>query len=482
MGLSRTRIAEIEAKVGKPLLAWDHDDFVFHTPAEIGGGDLFSVAVGEIFGRYNQLITANDLEAFRQLKGQPHGLVRSDDEIRDMFGRPPWDLLNTALESVGLQYRFSAPELSLLPLVAPPALRHVITGASYPVSALSSGEKTLLSVALSVYSASSRKSYLKLPAIVLLDEPDATLHPSMIRSLLQMLKDHFVGDLGIRVIMTTHSPTTVALAPDESLFVMSKWGEPRLAPAASKDAALSNLLVGVPTVSVSAEHRRIVVVESPNDERRYTKIATLLADRLTSERSLVFMAAGSSSLPNGSAAVIDLVGRLRANGNRSVWGLIDRDARTAQAGDGVVYDSTRYTSENTILDPLSVGMFLLLENFGPTAAALRGIDDVNFEPAAHAQSVVDYVVGAVGSNGGSVELVEMHYVGGFTAKLPRFWLDEPGHDLATRLPIGLQLLAKYEHDPERLLGQIIDRVWASRAGLIPQPTMDILSELLSATS
>lgn len=479
LGLSRLRIAELEARVGKPILEWDHDDFVFHTPAEIGDGDLFAVAVGDIFGRYNQLVTGNDLEALRESRGQPHGIVRSGEEIREMFGGPPWDLLNTALDSVGLQYRFSAPELSLLPLAAPPALRHVITGESYPVSALSSGEKTLLSVALSVYSAGNRKDYLKLPAIVLLDEPDATLHPSMIRSLLQMLKDQFVGDLGIRVLMTTHSPTTVALAPEESLYVMNKWGEPRLEPATSKDAALSNLLVGVPTVSVSAEHRRIVVVESPHDERRYTKIVTLLTDHLSSERSLVFMAAGSTSLPSGSAAVIDLVNRLRQNGNRSVWGLIDRDTRTSQPSDYVLFDATRYTTENIVLDPLSVGLFLLLESFGPAVSALSGIDYVNFQPETHAQLVVDYVVGAVGSNGGSADPVETLYVGGFTAQVPRFWLDEPGHDLAKRLPSGLQLLGKYEHDSERLLGQIIDRVWTSRPGLIPQSTLHVMSQLLS---
>jgi len=480
MGLSSRSISKLETQVGKPLLEWNHDDFVFHTPFEIGGGDLFAVAIGEIFGRYNQLITANELEAFRAFNGQPHGVIRSDDEIRDSFGRAPWDLLNIALESVGLQYRFGTPELSMVPLVAPPALRHIVTGASYPVSALSSGEKTLLSVALSVYSAGSRSAYLNLPAIVLLDEPDATLHPSMIRSLLKLLKEQFVDDLGIRVIMTTHSPTTVALAPDESLFVMNKTQEPRLARASSKDAALSNLLVGVPTVSVSADHRRIVVVESPYDERRYTKIANLVGDRLTSERSLVFMAAGSSTLPNGSAAVVDLVGRLRVNGNRSVWGLIDRDNRSSLPSEYVLFDPTRYTSENLILDPLSIGLLLLLENFRPTVSALPGVDYVNFLPETHAQPVVDWVVNAVGADGGSTETVETLYAGGYKAELPRFWLDEPGHVLAKRLKNGLPILAKYEHDPERLLDQIIDRVWASRPGLVPQSTLDVLERLLAA--
>jgi predicted ATPase len=478
-GLSVATCRELVRRSGKSFLDWTHDDFVRHTPSELGNGDLFSLSIQDIFGRYNQILTANGVNALRRDAGQQHSPVRSEQELEEAFGAPPWDLLNSALQVIGLNYRWVAPELSMLPLQTPPMLQDIDTHAFYPTSALSSGEKTLLSIALSLYSATNRKGYVRMPNVVLLDEPDATLHPSMIRSLLALLNDHFVAELAIRVIMTTHSPTTVALAPADSLYIMNKRSTPRLQPAQSKDGALSMLLVGVPSISISADNRRIVVVESPYDEKRYTSIATILANHLPSERSLVFMAAGSTALPSGSAAVLDLVGRLRANGSKSVWGLIDRDTRRSSPSEYVVFDASRYTAENVILDPLALGYYLLLEAYAPALQALPGITYKNFDPAQDAQRVIDYVVEMVGPADGDPSQVDITYVGGNVAQVPQFWLDEPGHILAKRIPESLMLLRKFEHDPERLLTQIIDRVWAPQPELIPQNTLDILQTLLS---
>ena len=61
---------------------------------------------------------------------------------------------------------------------------------------------------------------------MLLDEPDAHLHPSMSKMMVDILyeisRPQSEGGSGIRIIITTHSPSTVAFAPEESLFVMEK--------------------------------------------------------------------------------------------------------------------------------------------------------------------------------------------------------------------------------------------------------------------
>ena len=471
-------ISNLELRVGKSFIDWAHEDFVNYTPTDLANRDLFSVNVSDAFSRYNQVVTANDLEALRESKGQSHGLIRSEADLQELFGLPPWELMNGALKSVGLPLHFEVPVLSMLPSVTPPQLIHDQTGESLVVSALSSGEKTLLSIALSIYSASGRREFLKVPKLVLLDEPDATLHPSMIQSLLRLVKEQFIDSLGLSVVIVTHSPTTVAIAPSSSLYIMSKTQTPRLRPASSTDEALSNLLVGVPTVSVSADHRRIVVVESPNDERLYTKIANLLGNRVNQERSLVFMAAGSSSLPDGSAAVIDLVRRLRENGNRAVWGLIDRDDRASSPSEFVHMDGSRYTLENFVVDPLSLGLFLLLENFGPTTTALSGINYVNFNFSLHAQTIVDHI-GSAGAPEGALESVSVGYVGG-TVEVPTYWLSEPGHRLTERLAQSFDYLRKFEHDRTRLLDQIVDRVWASRPELVPLSQVKMLDTLLTS--
>ena len=82
---------------------------------------------------------------------------------------------------------------------------------------LSSGEKTLMALALLVYKA--RKDKIT-PRVLLLDEIDASLHPSMIKNLLETIQRLFVDKHKMKVILATHSPTTVALSPEESIFVI----------------------------------------------------------------------------------------------------------------------------------------------------------------------------------------------------------------------------------------------------------------------
>ena len=59
-------------------------------------------------------------------------------------------------------------------------------------------------------------------SILLLDEPDANLHPSFIPIFFDTIKK-YVNDYGVQVIMTTHNPETISLIPnDECLFCMER--------------------------------------------------------------------------------------------------------------------------------------------------------------------------------------------------------------------------------------------------------------------
>lgn len=57
------------------------------------------------------------------------------------------------------------------------------------------------------------------PKIVLLDEFDAHLNPVLAKIFIDVIEKYFVKN-GIQVIMTTHSPSTVAYVPEEKLFWM----------------------------------------------------------------------------------------------------------------------------------------------------------------------------------------------------------------------------------------------------------------------
>lgn len=87
------------------------------------------------------------------------------------------------------------------------------------INDLSSGEKVILSLVLAIYTSNTGGQF---PELIIFDEPDAYLHPSLCKFMLDVLQNIFVKDRGIKVIMTTHSPSTVALAPEESLYKMDR--------------------------------------------------------------------------------------------------------------------------------------------------------------------------------------------------------------------------------------------------------------------
>jgi len=110
-------------------------------------------------------------------------------------------------------------------------------------SALSSGEKVLMALVASVYKASMDNVF---PDVLLLDEVDASLHPSMMKNMLEVIKSVFLAR-SVRVILVTHSPTTIALAPEESVYVMNGAGLNRIEKK-SKQMALSILTEGFATL------------------------------------------------------------------------------------------------------------------------------------------------------------------------------------------------------------------------------------------
>lgn len=91
---------------------------------------------------------------------------------------------------------------------------------------LSSGEKVIVILIIWAMGTDLRGNRIN---TMLLDEPDAHLHPSMCKMMVEILseisKPKVEGGSGIRVIITTHSPSTVAFAPEGSLFVMEKDDE-----------------------------------------------------------------------------------------------------------------------------------------------------------------------------------------------------------------------------------------------------------------
>ena len=87
------------------------------------------------------------------------------------------------------------------------------------------------------------------PKLLLLDELDAVLHPSMVAALVAALKTLFVQQ-GTKVLMTSHSPMTVAALDEADIFRVVRTGSHVEVALATRSEAIGELSEGLATVDV----------------------------------------------------------------------------------------------------------------------------------------------------------------------------------------------------------------------------------------
>jgi hypothetical protein len=303
------------------------------------------------------------------------------------------------------------------------------------------------------------------PQVLLFDEIDAPLHPSMTQSLLRTIQTVLVQQHNIKVILTTHSPSTVALAPEDSLYAMRKGETDRLVKT-SKDSALSILMSGVPTLSMSYENRRQVFTESHYDAEFYEFIYEKLKPRLVREISLNFIAAGGSK-NGGCAQVRNVVSKLHEAGNKTVFGLIDWD-KTNSENDRVkvLGPGNRYSIENYIFDPILVCALLFRERFisrdqiGLTEKETHA--DFNNFSNDRLQQISDFVINHISSAipaDAHHNMITCHYVGGAAVAVPEWYLTSQGHELETMLKNTFSNLKSFHREGDfkrAILNKVID--------------------------
>lgn len=142
-------------------------------------------------------------------------------------------------------------------------------------NALSSGEQMIVKfIALSLGRDISGHRINTL----ILDEPDAHLHPTMSKMMVEILHElsqpKELGGGDIRVIITTHSPSTVAFAPNGSLFIIEKDNESKKIRETSAPEAVNILSDGILTydkaikqfsLALNSDKDVIVFVEGKTD-------------------------------------------------------------------------------------------------------------------------------------------------------------------------------------------------------------------------
>ncbi|GAB0174382.1 MAG: hypothetical protein HHAS10_02610 [Candidatus Altimarinota bacterium] len=196
------------------------DEFIWESD------DIFSNIVADSFLIYANKFTKLKLEKYDQ------GVLISDSDLQNELGFPPWKKLNELFKLLKIDYRFKDNYTSITGIIEQPRIYPIINGTidekkGMEVTDLSDGEKVITSLIFSTLN-SRDKNNIKL---LLLDEFDATFNPSLTEMFYKVLNQYFV-DNGIMVIVVTHSPTTISLAPEGTNYyeVFRKGYEPRILP------------------------------------------------------------------------------------------------------------------------------------------------------------------------------------------------------------------------------------------------------------
>lgn len=172
--------------------------------------DIFTNKIGEIFFRFTTDREQKIID------------IHNNEEPRfDESTLPPapWTRLNELLDKLKFGYKFKSNYKNRNhALSEQPALFAVNSDGTIneterrTLQDLSDGEKAIISLTFAMLASEDIH-----PKILILDEYDAPLNPSLINAFFFVLKDFFI-DKGVQVILATHSPATLSLAPNYAFF------------------------------------------------------------------------------------------------------------------------------------------------------------------------------------------------------------------------------------------------------------------------
>lgn len=466
----RDLFMRLEANVGREQLS--HEAFM----AGITDDDLISANPGTL-AQVGQLFATHRIKAINeQLKALSEGREPSLNE-------GPWVLLNSLLQSAGLPYQCTAPETDRIDIPFLLEFKHVAHQKTVAPNEMSSGERVILNLFLLLFASNFDG---KLPKLLLLDEPDAHLHPAMVSKFISTLDRVLVKEQGMHVIMTSHSPTTVAVCPEEALFEMLPYSATHgdRFQKISRDKAIGILTAGVPALRIKTEHRRQVFVESAADERLYSALSLHLAPFLNQEIALSFIASGRKNTQDGTGCtqVINLVERLNEAGNDSVFGIVDWDNRNCGSGNiFVLAEGARYAIENCIYDPLVLAAFMVKERIFPSVLqSLPKFMDLPTMSNETWQEMVDVLSELLRAKAGTDrgERIRATSIGGPQVHFDSWLFNIQGHRLEELLLETFSSLRRFTGGgPGELMFNIANHVGDNMPQLFPKCLLNVMLKI-----
>lgn len=445
----------------------------FHKSYHPQISDLFTHNFSLIFKSYQSREERNFFnEYLSKQKGKNIPYLSNEDFIKK-HGNPPWENINRILNEAKMDYKFEVPDAYDSEASYEPKFVKISNNISVKIPDLSSGEKILLSLFFALY---NKEHASTLPKVLLLDETDASLHPLMSQQYLKILKNVFVEELGIKVLITTHSPSTVALAEEQDIFVVENTSE-RIRKC-SKDEALSVLTAGVPSLSINYENRKQVFVESPFDVKYYDAIYKILSPHLDKEVSLNFISSGDSRTDKNGDPVANcsqvkhITQTMRRYGNKSCFGIIDWDLNNKETEEGIIVNAlnNQYSIENCLLNPLFIGLLILITKNGPYNEVNYTFRDLDSSCPDTLNNIHDWILNKISSQFTTADnnLTSIELNNGLIIKTPQWFTHHQGHELETKILQVIPELNSLKRGKEEALKlEIINRVYEDCPELIP---------------
>jgi predicted ATPase len=189
--------------------------------------------LSNVFLRYFRNLEMNEMNKYKK---KP---FLSNVEFEKEYGVAPWDLVRNIFKGFDLNFDINDPyQDNTNPFDGSFTIsfKNLDRGDKIiPFNDLSSGEKILLTLINAIYTSMDRQV---LPKLILLDEIDGPLNSSMIESFIYYLSENFVAN-DINIMIATHSPSTVAFSPEDSIYIVNTSEQQPLVKKDKQNAVLT---------------------------------------------------------------------------------------------------------------------------------------------------------------------------------------------------------------------------------------------------
>lgn len=405
---------------------------------------------------------------------------------------PPWNIFNSLLQKNNMSFYYkglSVIEFNPYGIMTNNfAIYNKISDSIINYNNLSSGEQNLLAILSAVFKTTYYiHTNFEYGDVILLDEPDAHLHPEATKLLVDSLIDYVVNKAKIRVILTTHSPTTVALSPDDSLYYLTKNSTNTTLKKANKDVLLKELTEFIPTLSIDHKNHKQIITESPGDIFYYEAVYELLKNHLPKPHKSLYFIAGGTYGNSNCETVKTLCKSFLEAGNKSVYGIIDNDKNNKEAKNIFVHGlESRWCIENFLFDPIYLAYYLLSKDahnikkelqFGNHYSPFRIIN----EEQKRLQEICDWVIKKIKPNfkpNGNDELIKKQYLNGIIINIPKWYLlDNPNHKLEVVIKDTFSVFKGKDFAEPGAIPKIMSKVVVDCFPFLPLESVSLIERL-----